>query len=120
MEAALGIPWEAVLAIIGILVPVFAFLWEFFIIDRKRLGYRVQMDTTASHEVTSQSAGGWQRLLPRDGDRRLVDPSFVLLRIENYGTADIDEDDYSVLHHNKVGIRVRFPGRKVAGMAVTE
>ncbi|MEU3769271.1 hypothetical protein AB0E55_29815, partial [Amycolatopsis keratiniphila] len=27
---------------------------------------------------------------------RLVDPSFVLLRIENNGTTDIDTDDYAV------------------------
>ncbi|HEY3686336.1 MAG TPA: substrate-binding domain-containing protein [Streptosporangiaceae bacterium] len=78
------------------------------------------MDTTATDEVTSQQAGAWQRLLGRGNGGRLKDPSFVLLRIENIGTADIDEDDYSVLHHNKVGIRVRFPDRRVVAMAVTE
>jgi ABC-type phosphate transport system substrate-binding protein len=115
-----GIPWQSVLAIAGILVPLFAFLWEFVLIGRKRLGYRVQMDTTATDEVTSRQAGAWQRLLARGNGARLNDPSFVLLRIENIGTADIDEDDYSVLHHNKVGIRVRFPDRRVVAMAVTE
>lgn len=113
-------PWQNVLAIAGILVPVFAFLWEFVLIGRKRLGYRVQMDTTATDEVTSSQAGAWQRLLARGNGARLSDPSFVLMRIENIGSADIDEDDYSVLHHNKVGVRVRFPERRVVAMAVTE
>lgn len=112
--------WQGILAVLGIVVPVVAFLWEFFVIGRKRLGYRVQMDTTATNEIISQHAAPWQRLLGQRDGERLRDPSFVLLRLENIGTTEIDESDYSVLHHNKVGVRVRFPERRVVAMAVTE
>jgi len=78
------------------------------------------MDTTATTEVTSQHAVGWQQLLGMGNGRPLRDPSFVLLRIENNGTTNIDEDDYSALHSNRVGIRVRFPDRRIVAMAVTE
>lgn len=109
--------WEAVLAVIGVAVPSFAFLWEFFFIGRKQLGYRVQMDTTARQEATAEDAGAWWR---REDGAPLVDPSFVLLRIENTGRANIDTRDYAVPDHSKVGLKVEFPGRRVAGMVVTD
>lgn len=110
--------WDVALALLGVMVPVVAALYEFLIIGRKRLGYRVQMDTTATDEVHSQYAWALQEL-QSDGTR-LVDPSFVLLRIENLGTTHIDTSDYAVLDDNKVGISVTFPGRRVAGMVVSE
>ncbi|ARQ72455.1 phosphate ABC transporter substrate-binding protein [Streptomyces marincola] len=76
------------------------------------------MDTTATDEVHSAYAGALQQL--RTEGRPLLDPSFVLLRIENVGATHIDETDYAVLDEDKVGIRVSFPGRRVAGMVVTE
>lgn len=112
-------PWDIALAALGILVPVIAFLYEFVFVGRKRLGYRVQMDTTATDEVHSQYAGSLQQLQHGNG-ARMVAPSFVLLRIENNGATHIDTSDYAVLDDDKVGIRVRFPGRGVAGMVVTE
>lgn len=112
-------PWELVLALIAIVVPVFAFLWEFVLVGRKRLGYRVQMDTTARHEATSEHAGAWRRL-ERENGAPLDDPSFVLLRIENTGTTNIDIHDYAVLDDIKAGVKINFPGRRVAGMVVTE
>lgn len=116
--------WEVLLAVLGVLVPIAAALYEFVFVGRKRLGYRVQMDTTATDAVHSryagvQYAGALQQLQDGDGTR-LTDPSFVLLRIENSGATHIDIDDYAVLPDDKVGIRVRFPGRRVAGMVVTE
>lgn len=83
-------PWASVLAVVGVVVPIFAFLWEFVFVGRKRLGYRVQMDTTARHEATSLDAGAWRRL------------------------------EYAVLDGSKIGIKVNFPDRRVAGMVVTE
>ncbi|MFC7587947.1 substrate-binding domain-containing protein [Nonomuraea antimicrobica] len=77
------------------------------------------MDTVAAADVSSQSAGVLKQLQPEDG-RKLVDPSFVLLRIENTGTKNIDTHDYAVLDDDKVGIRITFPGRRLAGMVVTE
>ncbi|MEU5847076.1 substrate-binding domain-containing protein [Saccharopolyspora shandongensis] len=113
-----GFPWELALAIVGALVPIMAFLWEFAFVGRKRLGYRVQMDTTPT-DVSALYAGAWRRL-ERDDGERLIDPSFVLLRIENTGTTNIAEGDYGFPEDTSVGIRVRFPGRRVAGVVVTE
>jgi ABC-type phosphate transport system substrate-binding protein len=112
-------PWDVVLAVIAVVVPIFAFLWEFVFVGRKRLGYRVQMDTTARQDGTAENAGAWRRL-ERETGAPLVDPSFVLLRIENTGTTNIDTHDYAVLDDIKVGIKINFPGRRVAGMVVTE
>lgn|GEM_PF-3807958 len=114
-----NIPWEITVAVLGVVVPVIAAMYEFLIIGRKRLGYRVQMDTTATDAVHSQYAGVLQQLQQQDGTP-LADPSFVLLRIENNGATHVDTHDYAVLDDDKVGIRVRFPGRRVAGMVVTE
>ncbi|MFP8904616.1 substrate-binding domain-containing protein [Streptomyces atacamensis] len=116
--------WEVVLAVLGVLVPIVAALYEFVFVGRKRLGYRVQMDTTATDAVHAryagiQYAGALQQLQDGDGTR-LVAPSFVLLRIENSGATHIDIDDYAVLPDDRVGVRVEFPGRRVAGMVVTE
>jgi ABC-type phosphate transport system substrate-binding protein len=112
-------PWGVAFAVLGVVVPIIAFLYEFVFVGRKRLGYRVQMDTTATDEVHSQYAGALQQLQQENGTP-LVKPSFVLLRIENNGATNIDTSDYAVLDDDKVGIRVDFPGRKVAGMVVTE
>jgi ABC-type phosphate transport system substrate-binding protein len=106
------------LATLGVVVPGIAAVYEFVVKGRKRLGYRVQMDTTAT-DVAETSDPGVFAELRREG-ALLVDPTLVLLRIENNGATHIDEDDYSVLHDNKVGIRVTFPERKVVGMVVTE
>ncbi len=112
-------PWEATLTILGVVVPIFAALYEFVFVGRKRLGYRVQMDTTATEAVHSEHAGALNRLEEEAG-RPLVQPSFVLLRFENDGTTHIEPDDYAVLPDDKVGLRVRFPGRSVVGMVLTE
>lgn len=105
-------PWGVALVVFGVVVPAIAFLYEFVFVGRKRLGYRVQVDTTATGEVPSQYAGALQQLQQENGTR-LVDPSFVLLRIENNGTTFIDTSDYAVLDDDRVGIRVGFPGRQV-------
>jgi phosphate transport system substrate-binding protein len=106
------------LATLGVVVPGIAALYEFVLKGRKRLGYRVQMDTTATDVVETADAGALEQL-QKDG-RRLTDPTLVLLRIENNGTTNIDTTDYAVLDDDKVGIQVRFPGRAVAGVVVTE
>ncbi|QUQ68006.1 PstS family phosphate ABC transporter substrate-binding protein [Kutzneria sp. CA-103260] len=107
-----------VLAILGILVPIGAFLGEFGVIRQKRLGYRVQMDTTPTG-VGAEYAGAWQRLEHRDGTR-LVDLSFALIRIENLGRVHLEEKDYAFPEAGDVGVRLRFRGRKVAGIVATE
>ncbi|ROO90799.1 phosphate ABC transporter substrate-binding protein (PhoT family) [Actinocorallia herbida] len=113
------IPWDLVLTVAGIAVPIAAFLWEFVVVGEKRLGYRVQMDTVATEVLPGQHAGVLERLSDVDGDS-LTDPSFVLLRIENDGTSHIDSADYAAPEHDPVGLGFTFPGRRVAGMLVTE
>ncbi|GID30446.1 PstS family phosphate ABC transporter substrate-binding protein [Paractinoplanes brasiliensis] len=106
------------LATFGVVVPAVAAVYEFVIKGRKRLGYRVQMDTTVTDVVQSEHAGPLREL--RQGGDPLAKPTLVLLRIENNGATFIDTHDYAVLDDSRVGLRVRFPGRRVAGMVVTE
>lgn len=99
-------------------MPAAVALYEFVLKGRKRLGYRVQMDTTATDVVPSPFAGALRHL--QDNGMRLDDPTLALLRIENNGATDIDTHDYAVLDDDLVGIRISFPGRRVAGLVVTE
>jgi phosphate transport system substrate-binding protein len=112
------ISWEFVLAVLGVAVPVVSTLWEFVFIRRKRLGYRVQLDTTAA-DGGRLYAGSWGRLEREDGTP-LDDASFVLLRIENNGATPIDPHDYAVPLNEPAGLHVKFPGRSVAGLMITE
>lgn len=112
-----------VLAIIGIAIPVGAFVWEFAVVGSKQLGYRIQMDTSISAGSDSEQAvlpyANSMAPLGRPGGRQLLDPSLVLVRIENSGTTHIDRDDYAIANGN-VGMRIEFPGRRVVGMVATE
>ncbi|WP_433374968.1 PstS family phosphate ABC transporter substrate-binding protein [Actinoplanes sp. CA-142083] len=103
------------LATLGVVVPGIAAFYEFVVKGRKRLGYRVQMDTTATNVVETDDPGVFDQLR-----EPLIDPTLVLLRIENNGQTHIDEDDYAVLHDKKAGVTISFPDRKVVGMVVTE
>jgi ABC-type phosphate transport system substrate-binding protein len=89
------IPWEITLTVLGVVIPTVAGVYEFFFIGRKRLGYRIQMDTRAFGEDFA-------------GARH---PSLVLVRIENNGSVPVDVDDY--MESEPVGLSVRFPRRRV-------
>jgi len=106
------------LATLGVVVPGIAALYEFVVKGRRRLGYRVQMDTTATNVVETDHDGPFGQL--RVGDHKLEDPTIVLLRIENNGATNIDETDYSVPQKDDAGIKVTFTDRKVVGAVVTE
>lgn len=112
------VPWELILAIVGVLVPIAAFPRESVVLGRKRLGRRVQMDTTPTR-IGTNCAGAWHRL-DREDRKRLTEPSFALLRVENVGSAPIDESDHPSPECEKVGLCARFPGRKVDGVVVAE
>ncbi|MDA3644927.1 substrate-binding domain-containing protein [Saccharopolyspora indica] len=114
--------WNLVLAALGVLVPIFLGLYEFAIAGRKRLGYRIQMDTIGGSgaSLSSPDAGALERLVHGENAEPLKAPSFMLLRVENYGTTNITPEDYAVPNNDPVGIRVKFPGRRVAGMVITE
>ncbi|MFI9509982.1 PstS family phosphate ABC transporter substrate-binding protein [Nocardia sp. NPDC052566] len=117
-----GFPVEIMLALIGIAVPIIAFLWEFVFVGRRRIGYRVQMDTPVTGEIESVFPGVLPQLRPDiDGSSpALTDLSVVLVRIENSGSTPIDTHDYSAPDTGRVGLHLHFPGRRVIGMAVTE
>ncbi|NUS44092.1 MAG: hypothetical protein HOQ24_10445 [Mycobacteriaceae bacterium] len=112
-------PLGLVVSVLGIVVPLVAFFWEFVLVGRKRLGYRIQMDTPVTGEVESAHAGVLTQLRPEPG-AQLGDLSIVLLRIENDGATTVDEHDYRVLEGVPAGLCVKFPQRRVIGMAVTE
>ncbi|MDJ0463826.1 substrate-binding domain-containing protein [Streptomyces sp. H27-C3] len=113
-----GFPWESAIAMLGLAIPLAAAAWEFAFAGRKRLGYRIQMDTTAPDAAEALHAGVL-RQMQRD-NASLRDPSFVLLRIENSGWTLIDSGDYVSQGSEHAGIEVRFPGRRVVGMVATE
>ncbi|MGV9552139.1 hypothetical protein, partial [Streptomyces ardesiacus] len=49
----MSVSWGSVAAVLGLAVPVAAALWEFVLAGRKRLGYRVQLDTTIRDSAAS-------------------------------------------------------------------
>jgi phosphate transport system substrate-binding protein len=106
------------LATLGVVVPLAAACYEFVIKGRKRLGYRVQMDTSATNVVETKYDGPFGQL--RVGEHRLEDPTIVLLRIENNGATNIDEADYSAPRRDDAGITITFADRRVVGAVVTE
>ncbi|MED7828816.1 hypothetical protein VXC91_45085, partial [Streptomyces chiangmaiensis] len=117
---SLGFEWDFsnVVAILSVVIPLLAFVWEFGVAGRKRLGYRVQMDTPATGAGHAPSANVLAGM--RVDTRSLNEPSFVLMRIENAGWVEIGESDYLAPTTNATGIWVTFPQRRVVGMAVTE
>ncbi|MGW3351629.1 substrate-binding domain-containing protein [Nonomuraea rubra] len=117
---SLGMAWDfdSIVAVLSIAIPLMAFVWEFAVVRRKRLGYRVQMDTLATDTAHAPNADVLARM--HENGRELVEPSFVLLRVENAGWMEIVEGDYLTPERDKTGIRVTFRDRRVVGMAVTE
>jgi hypothetical protein len=97
------LPWEVAFAVLGDVVPAIAALYEFLVVGRKRLGYRVQMDTPATGAVHSDHAGALQQLRQVEDDEARTAPSFVLPRIENNGATLIDISDYAVPADDKIG-----------------
>ncbi|WP_410869925.1 PstS family phosphate ABC transporter substrate-binding protein [Nocardia sp. A7] len=118
-------PIEIVLSLLGIVVASAAFLREFVLVGRRRLGYRVQMDTPVTGETESALAGALRNLrTPEDGGQawELANLSLVLVRIENAGSLRIDDNDYTMRNaeSDRVGLHLVFPERKVIGLAVNE
>ncbi|GAA3006520.1 substrate-binding domain-containing protein [Actinokineospora diospyrosa] len=109
--------WELLIAAIGVAVPIVTFLWESLVVGRKRLGYRVQLDTRIR---VGERPGGPLRLRVGDSDAALDDPTLVLLRVENAGATNVDRGDYAAPDDDKVGLRISFPQRRVVDMAITE
>jgi phosphate transport system substrate-binding protein len=110
---------ENLLALLGVVVTLGGLSYERLIPGRKRIGYRVQMDTLI--DDSTQDGPIHQRLRMLENTPDLAGASLVLLRIENDGFRSIDAEDYitapSTEHR---GLTATFPNRIVRDVAVTE
>ncbi|MEU0841345.1 substrate-binding domain-containing protein [Streptomyces sp. NPDC005962] len=110
---------ENLLALLGVVVTLGGLSYERLIPGRKRIGYRVQMDTLI--DDAAEDGQIHQRLRMLENTPDLAGASLVLLRIENDGFRSIDADDYitapSTEHR---GLTATFPNRTVRDVAVTE
>ncbi|MGR3935524.1 hypothetical protein [Streptomyces sp. BRA346] len=110
---------ENLLALLGVVVTLGGLSYERLIPGRKRIGYRVQMDTLI--DDSAEDGQMHQRLRMLENTPDLAGASLVLLRIENDGFRSIDADDYitapSTEHR---GLTATFPNRIVRDVAVTE
>ncbi|MFJ3904421.1 substrate-binding domain-containing protein [Streptomyces sp. NPDC090025] len=94
-------------ALVGVVVTFAVLVIERRIPRRKRIGYRVQLNTPVGDRVT--------RLF--NGRSDMADATLVLLRIENDGGVSIGRDDYNDDHH---GLTIHFAHRKVEAAAASE
>ncbi|MFJ1730889.1 PstS family phosphate ABC transporter substrate-binding protein [Streptomyces sp. NPDC088254] len=104
-------------AVLGLVASVAVVWYERRIPRRRRIGFRVQMDTP----IGSQARNGRRtnvRLGLFSDFSDLSDATLVLLRIENDGVQSIASDDYTSreLH----GLTAVFTGRTIRGIAVTQ
>ncbi|MFF2849583.1 PstS family phosphate ABC transporter substrate-binding protein [Streptomyces sp. NPDC058001] len=102
-------------AVLGVLTSVAVLWYELRVPRRKRIGYRVQLDTPVGREAHDGRANvrrGWFADVPG-----MEDATLVLLRIENDGSQSIDEDDYRrrELH----GLEVVLTDRTIKGLVVS-
>lgn len=103
-------------AVVGVLTSAGVLWYERRVPRRKRIGYRVQMDTPIGSEVSQGRANVRLGLFSETPD--MADATLVLLRIENDGSQSIADEDYTGrgdLH----GLTAEFTGRTVRGIAVT-
>ncbi|MFF3642744.1 PstS family phosphate ABC transporter substrate-binding protein [Streptomyces sp. NPDC002564] len=102
-------------AVLGLAATVGALWYERRVPRRKRIGYRVQLDTAIGDNV--RTGGANTRLGLFDETPEMSDATLVLLRVENDGSQAVSDADYSgrALH----GLTAVFAGRTVRGLAVT-
>ncbi|MFB6872140.1 substrate-binding domain-containing protein [Streptomyces sp. NPDC056323] len=102
-------------AVLGVLASVGVLWYERRVPRRKRIGYRVQMDTPIGGDVSQGRANVRLGLFNETPD--MADATLVLLRIENDGSQSIADNDYTgrELH----GLTAEFTDRTVRGVAVT-
>ncbi|MFF1959169.1 substrate-binding domain-containing protein [Streptomyces sp. NPDC058220] len=110
---------ENLLALLGVVVTIGGLSYERFMPGRKRIGYRVQMDTLI--DDSTQDERIHQRLSMLENTPDLAGASLVLLRIENDGFRGIDAEDYiTAPTTDHRGLTATFPNRTVRDVAVTE
>jgi phosphate transport system substrate-binding protein len=103
-------------AVLGVLASVAVLWYERRVPRRKRIGYRVQMDTPIGSNVRSGRPNTRLGLFNQTPD--MSDASLVLLRIENDGSQSIADNDYTgrELH----GLTAEFTDRTIRAIAVTQ
>lgn len=102
-------------AVLGVLASAGVLWYERRVPRRKRIGYRVQLDTPIGNNSAAGQAN--VRLGLFNEARGMADATLVLLRFENDGSQAIGREDYdsAELH----GLIAEFEGRTVRGIAVT-
>ncbi|MFJ8863545.1 substrate-binding domain-containing protein [Streptomyces sp. NPDC102451] len=103
-------------AVLGVLTSAGVLWYERRVPRRKRIGYRVQMDTPIGSEVSQGRANVRLGLFNETPD--MADATLVLLRIENDGSQSIGDEDYTGRGELN-GLTAEFTGRTVRGIAVT-
>ncbi|MFJ8754015.1 substrate-binding domain-containing protein [Streptomyces sp. NPDC102441] len=101
---------------LGVLTSAGVLWYERRVPRRKRIGYRVQMDTPIGSEVSQGRANVRLGLFNETPD--MADATLVLLRIENDGSQSIGDEDYTGRGELN-GLTAEFTGRTVRGIAVT-
>ncbi|MEV1080512.1 substrate-binding domain-containing protein [Streptomyces sp. NPDC050211] len=102
-------------SVMGIGAAIAMVWYERHIPQRKRIGYRVQMDNPIGDDV--QSGRPNVRLGSFDAPN-MANGTLVLLRIENDGSKSIGLDDYTSRELN--GLTVEFTDRTIHGVSVTQ
>lgn len=106
----------AVGALLGLVAPIVGAGYQLRTRRGKRIGHRVQMDTTIGSGDDGKHQSKTQRgiFAVQPG---ISNPTLVLLRIENNGTTSIAETDYTNPDKNH-GLTVVFRGRTVENFEV--
>ncbi|MGW1025024.1 substrate-binding domain-containing protein [Streptomyces sp. NPDC002577] len=102
-------------AALGVLTSVGVLWYERRVPRRRRIGYRVQLDTPIGRDGHDGGANvrlGWFAEAPG-----MEDATLVLLRIENDGSQSIDESDYT--RREVHGLEAVFAERTIRGAVVS-
>ncbi|MGW7055784.1 substrate-binding domain-containing protein [Streptomyces sp. NPDC054887] len=103
-------------ATVGVAAAVGPFWYERRVPRRKRIGYRVQMDTPIGGDA--RNGHDTVRLGLFDDSPDMSDATLVLIRVENDGAQGISAADYT--GPDTHGLTVHFTDRTVRGVAVTQ
>ncbi|BDM67357.1 phosphate-binding protein [Streptomyces nigrescens] len=103
---------ETILTAAGLVATAVVWAVERFLPGRKRIGYRVQMDTAIG--MNPQDAHSLVQLRLLRQDQEVNEATLALLRFENDGGKDIVRQDY------QEPLTVEFAGRTVIGVEVPD